>query len=56
MKTVEEKAIEYTDNEFAILPKSMAKENMRPRAQKDFKAGYNEAMQWRDPNIEPHDY
>ena len=44
MKTVEEKAMEYTDNEFAILPKSMAKEDMRHRAQKDFEAGYNEAM------------
>ena len=42
--TAEEKAIEYTDNEFAILPKSMAKEDMRHRAQKDFEAGYNEAM------------
>ncbi len=55
MKTVEEKAMEYTDNEFAILPKSMAKENMRHRAQKDFEAGYNEAMRWRDPNREPPD-
>ena len=44
MKTVEEKAMEYTDNEFAILPKSMAKEDMRHRAQKDFEAGYTEAM------------
>ncbi len=52
MKTVEEKAIEYTDNEFAILPKSMAKEDMRHRAQKDFEAGYNEAMRWRDPEVE----
>ena len=34
--------MEYTDNEFAILPKSMAKEDMRHRAQKDFEAGYNE--------------
>jgi len=43
--TAEEKAMEYTDNEFAILQKSMAKEDMRHRAQKDFEAGYNEAMQ-----------
>ena len=56
MKTAEEKAMEYTDNEFAILPKSMAKEDMRHRAQKDFEAGYNEAMRWRDPNIELPDY
>ena len=53
MKTAEEKAMEYTDNEFAILPKSMAKEDMRHRAQKDFEAGYNEAMRWRDPKVEP---
>ena len=39
MKTAEEKAIEYTDNEFAILPKSMAKEDMRHRAQKRFRGG-----------------
>ena len=51
--TAEEKAMEYTDNEFAILPKSMAKEDMRHRAQKDFEAGYNEAMRWRDPKEEP---
>ena len=44
MKTAEEKAEEYADNEFAILPKSMAKEDMRHRAQKDFEAGYTEAM------------
>ena len=44
MKTAEEKAKEYADNEFAILPKSMAKEDMRHRAQKDFEAGYTEAM------------
>ena len=56
MKTVEEKAIEYTDNEFAILPKSMAKENMRHRAQKRFQGGLQRGNAWRDPNIEPPDY
>ena len=56
MKTVEEKATEYVSNQFSKLEHSYEMQEMIFRTEDGFLAGYSEAMQWIDPNIELPDY
>ncbi|NCC85127.1 MAG: hypothetical protein EOM03_13510 [Clostridia bacterium] len=51
MKTAEEKAKKYADDIIYIVEKGreITVEEIHDLAQKDYLAGYNEAMRWRDP-------
>ena len=59
MKTVEEKAKEYADG---MYPNTDNNDYSRTPAEEwdacydGYMGGYNEAMRWRDPNIELPDY
>lgn len=52
METAEEKAREYVSNQFSRLEHSYEMQEMIFRTDEGFLAGYNEAMRWRDPEVE----
>ncbi len=56
MKTIQEKAKEYADGIVPIMVQGteieLTIDDMNEFAQKDYLAGYNEAMRWRDPKEE----
>ena len=61
MKTVEEKAEEYAGREIPIAytggTQTISLTELRQAAIIDYLAGYNEAMRWRDPEVElPDDH
>lgn len=57
MKTAEEKAKKYADSIIQVVVPgtgvTFTVDDLNEFAQRDYLAGYNEAMRWRDPKEEP---
>jgi hypothetical protein len=57
MKTAEEKAKKYADSIIQVVVSgtgvTFTVDDLNEFAQRDYLAGYNESMRWRDPEVDP---